>query len=86
MKRPVCVEAETQDYFCSSDWFSQFVAECLVPVDQNTKAKDVYIIYQQWAKENAIRLVHLADSRFSRKMKVCFRRDKHLSPIAAAFG
>lgn len=57
LKRPSCVESETQDYFCSSDWFSQFVAECLVPVNQNTKAKDVYVIYQQWAKENAIRLI-----------------------------
>ena len=35
--------------------------------------------------ESAIRLLHLADTRFSRRMKVCFKRDKHLSPIAAAF-
>jgi len=35
--------------------------------------------------EDSISLIHLADSRFSRKMKVCFKRDKHLSDIAAAF-
>ena len=37
-------------------------------------------------RQNAnIRLLHLTDSRFTRQMKVCFKRDKHLSELAAAF-
>lgn len=38
-----------------------------------------------YRRENTIRLVHLSDSRFSRRMKVCFKRDKHLSSLAAEF-
>ena len=38
-----------------------------------------------YRQNSHIRLLHLADSRFSRQMKVCFKRDKHLSEAAAAF-
>lgn len=34
---------------------------------------------------SSIRLLHLSDGRFARQMKVCFKRDKHLSELAAAF-
>ena len=34
---------------------------------------------------NSIQLLHLTDARFSRRMKVCFKRDKHLSELAADF-
>ena len=57
LKRPACVEAETLDYFCNSDWFAQFISECLVLADTNTQAKDVFIIYQKWAKENEIKAI-----------------------------
>lgn len=38
-----------------------------------------------YRQDSRIRLLRLADSRFSRKMKVCFKRDKHLSDMARAF-
>ncbi len=55
LKRPACVEAETMEYFCNSDWFAQFISECLVLTETNVKAKDVFITYQKWAKENEIK-------------------------------
>ena len=33
----------------------------------------------------AVKLIPVADRRFCREMKICFRRDKHLSPLGAEF-
>ena len=38
-----------------------------------------------YRNDRRIRLLHLTDDRFSRSMKVCFKREKHLSEIAGAF-
>ncbi len=32
--------------------------------------------------DGTIRLIHIQDERFTRQMMVCFRREKHLSPLA----
>ena len=36
-------------------------------------------------QDGAIRLIPIADRRFSRDMMICFRREKHLSPMAKGF-
>ena len=38
-----------------------------------------------YRNDKRIRLLHLTDDRFSRSIKVCFKREKHLSEIAGAF-
>ena len=38
-----------------------------------------------YRNDKRIKLLHLTDDRFSRSMKVCFKREKHLSKIAGAF-
>ena len=38
-----------------------------------------------YRNDRRLRLLHLTDDRFSRSMKVCFKREKHLSEIAGAF-
>ena len=38
-----------------------------------------------YRNDKRIRLLHLTDDRFTRSIKVCFKREKHLSEIAGAF-
>ena len=38
-----------------------------------------------YRNDSRIKLLHLTDDRFSRQMKVCFKREKHLSALGAAF-
>ena len=38
-----------------------------------------------YRNDPAIRLIPLVDQRFSRQMMICFRREKHLSPVGSAF-
>ena len=38
-----------------------------------------------YRNDSRIKLLHLTDNRFSRQMKVCFKREKHLSALGAAF-
>ena len=38
-----------------------------------------------YRNDSRIKLLHLTDDRFSRQMKVCFKREKHLSVLGGAF-
>lgn len=38
-----------------------------------------------YRSDSRIKLLHLTDDRFSRQMKVCFKREKHLSVLGGAF-
>lgn len=38
-----------------------------------------------YRNDTRIKLLHLTDDRFSRKMKACFKREKHLSVLGGAF-
>ena len=38
-----------------------------------------------YRNDKRIKLLHLTDDRFSRTLKVCFKREKHLSVMAGAF-
>lgn len=38
-----------------------------------------------YRNDSRIKLLHLTDDRFSRRMKACFKREKHLSSLGAAF-
>ena len=38
-----------------------------------------------YRNDSRIKLLHLTDNRFSRQMKICFKREKHLSELAGAF-
>ena len=38
-----------------------------------------------YRNDSRIKLLHLTDDRFSRQMKACFKREKHLSAMGAAF-
>jgi len=38
-----------------------------------------------YRNDSRIKLLHLTDERFSRQMKVCFKREKHLSVLGGAF-
>ena len=40
---------------------------------------------EKYRNDKRIKLLYLTDDRFSRSMKVCFKREKHLSEIAGAF-
>ncbi len=40
---------------------------------------------EMYRNDSRIKLLHLTDDRFTRKMKVCFKREKHLSAIGGAF-
>ncbi len=40
---------------------------------------------QMYRNDSRIRLLHLTDERFTRQMKVCFKREKHLSALGGAF-
>ena len=40
---------------------------------------------EMYRSDSRIKLLHLTDDRFSRKMMVCFKREKHLSEMAGAF-
>ena len=38
-----------------------------------------------YRNDSRIKLLHLTDDRFSRQMKACFKREKHLSVLGSAF-
>ena len=38
-----------------------------------------------YRNDSRIKLLHLTDDRFTRQMKVCFKREKHLSVLGGAF-
>ena len=38
-----------------------------------------------YRNDSRIKMLHLTDDRFSRQMKACFKREKHLSRIGSAF-
>ncbi|MBQ6315278.1 MAG: LysR family transcriptional regulator [Mogibacterium sp.] len=38
-----------------------------------------------YRSDSRIKLLHLTDSRFQRRMNACFKREKHLSEMASAF-
>lgn len=40
---------------------------------------------EMYRNDSRIKLLHLTDNRFSRNMKICFKREKHLSELASAF-
>lgn len=40
---------------------------------------------EMYRNDNRIKLLHLTDNRFARRMNICFKREKHLSEMAAAF-
>ena len=47
---------------------------------------NVFDIVRERAKNDSrIKLLHLTDDRFTRRMKACFKREKHLSLTGSAF-
>lgn len=40
---------------------------------------------EMYRNDSRIKLLHLTDNRFSRRMNICFKREKHLSEMASAF-
>lgn len=40
---------------------------------------------EMYRNDSRIKLLHLTDDRFTRQMKACFKREKHLSPTGSAF-
>ena len=38
-----------------------------------------------YRNDSRIKLLHLTDDRFTRQMKACFKREKHLSVLGSAF-
>ena len=40
---------------------------------------------EMYRNDSRIKLLHLTDDRFTRQMKVCFKREKHLSVTGSAF-
>ena len=51
---PACVIAATNDYFESSDKVQQFINECLVQSDSNSKVSMVYQLYERWCEESGL--------------------------------
>lgn len=40
---------------------------------------------EMYRNDGRIKLLHLTDNRFTRRMRICFKREKHLSGTASAF-
>lgn len=49
---PAAVKCATNTYRSDSDKVGNFLNECMVKSDKNTKAKDVYDEYEKWCNEN----------------------------------
>ena len=49
---PKCVQDATGEYRKNSDKIGNFIAERLEKSEFNCKAKDVYVAYQEWCKDN----------------------------------
>lgn len=52
LKQPKSIIDATEEYRSSSDKIGNFILECLEVSDRNTKAKDIYDIYQKWCQSN----------------------------------
>lgn len=52
LKPPAAVQNATATYRTDSDKVGNFLNECMVKSDKNTKAKDVYDEYEKWCNEN----------------------------------
>lgn len=49
---PNCVNAATAEYRQNSDKLGNFIGECLIKTEKNSKALDVYNKYKQWCDAN----------------------------------
>ena len=52
LQPPEAVTAATNEYRSDSDKVGNFINECLVKSDKNSKAKEVYELYASWCDEN----------------------------------
>lgn len=52
LKPPLSVKMATQEYRQQSDKIGNFINECLVRCEENSKAKDIYDTYVLWCENN----------------------------------
>lgn len=52
LKPPQAVQAATDTYRMDSDKIGNFIGECLIKTEQNSKAKDIYEVYSKWCEGN----------------------------------
>lgn len=52
LKPPATVQTATDIYRADSDKIGNFLNECMVKCDRNSKAKDIYEVYENWCSEN----------------------------------
>ena len=52
LQPPEAVAAATNEYRSDSDKVGNFINECLIKSDKNSKAKEVYELYASWCDEN----------------------------------
>lgn len=73
------IQMLSANYVDSSELHRQLVANGIAVGFVSEGRAEMYRI------DSRIKLLHLTDNRFSRKMNICFKREKHLSVMASAF-
>ena len=73
------VAMKTVNYTDSADLHRQIIANGIAAGFVSEGRAEIY------RNDSRIKLLHLTDDRFARQMKVCFKREKHLSELAGAF-
>lgn len=73
------IKMEHASFVDSRDYHLQLIASGMAAGFVPEGCADLY------RNDRRIRLLHLTDDRFSRSIKVCFKREKHLSQAAGAF-
>ena len=52
LEPPQAVKDATNTYRTDSDKIGNFINECLVKTGRNSKAKDIYDVYEEWCRDN----------------------------------
>lgn len=73
------VKMKTVNYVDSRDMHRQMIANGIAVGFVSDGSAEMY------RNDSRIKLLHLTDNRFIRTMNICFKREKHLSEMAAAF-
>jgi len=73
------VKMSSVNYVDSRDLHRQMIANGIAAGFVPEGSAELY------RNDSRIKLLYLTDNRFTRKMKICFKREKHLSDMAEAF-
>ena len=73
LKPPAAVQTATDAYRSDSDKIGNFLSECMVKSDRNTKAKDVYEAYEEWCNDNGYGVENKGNFFAELKSKNIFR-------------